>query len=403
MTLVFIDVMYVNLEEYIDDRTHYLYLSSGKGWEVHDDVDHETADLMLFARFMLSERGAQEFYIMAKSTYTPFYNSQADYYKILSGIVLQPRTGLHVTTTPGVIKYSGINRKILDHPDLITCDFVGDAPLRYITQDNRIDWNTPAVYEVVTNKLLDYENKVFKDIPEGKWSVQRWFYDVHHNCLCVQYADKAYIDLDAAIADSTSDDYPFIENKKLYLRVGDLYLKSGATDLTDKDSAIFVKNQNQTNDDNEQLVAIDILARNKAEAAIEAAGRANDRLDVLEEDYETHKNALNPHKTSTSDLVNGNDSTDDGAYTKQFIKDNYWNKNEMKDEYLNRKTSTDQTVKSKVTFQDSLYASKEIVSSTRVQGSYLQSGSNYIIVGGRKVFFGGQPNGANNGDMWFPY
>lgn len=277
--IVDVNMLTVNLHDYQDGKLHFLFFKSDLSYRIGDGMFGD-ADELLFGRFVIGTDGTfNQFYLMAQRCGTGSYESAEEFYSYDDGLFVKGITGtLNLGLTEGQVKRSGIEFNDKVSPDVIDLEYLAtDAkPIRYIQSDNTINYLLSTQQSVVTNKYLNYETSTLGDVPAGKYTIQRILFDIYQQTLIIQYGDTVYDDFNTCIQNSGWVKYPAPYDKKIFLPLAILCIKSGTTDLTSSDNIIITRKG--TNVDSPYDALEDIVARNKAEEALKQIQITNQNL-----------------------------------------------------------------------------------------------------------------------------
>ena len=127
-------------------------------------------------------------YITAQRFGSNVYDTADEFYGIMGCQPLPVGQNLNLKLDNGSVKRSGIKFDFHQAPDIHWVKD-NDIPfnLRYITNENKVDFSAATVSEVDPNHYMNYSTNTISDVPEGKFTVQRILYDVYTNCLIMQY------------------------------------------------------------------------------------------------------------------------------------------------------------------------------------------------------------------------
>lgn len=339
---VITEVPSLSLAAYKDSKMHLLYLTPNKEFVVLDDKYTGDEDYLLLARFLITNSEIVQFYLMTRNAGTNPFDKNGVSYEVIKGLVPEAKSGLTLTLSDGVIKYSGIN--ILSETDTDILNEVFENAvinLRYIETDNIVDWTQAGVSDIITNKILDYSTGVLSDVEDGSYVCQKVYYDYPTKSFVVQYGSVVYDSYNEALAGASNFKYDEPDYEGAYIPVAVLVIKAGATDLTVEGDFKVISITDNSNlsaatavDPTAQALANSALAQaqsaqttansgvSKADAAqttanegVSAAANAQTTADGAATSIDTHlKDKNNPHNITKSQVGLGNvDNTQDSA------------------------------------------------------------------------------------------
>lgn len=105
-----------------------------------------------------------------------------------------------------------------------------------------------------------------KDVPTGKFTIQRILWDIYEGTLILQYGDKIYDNVNEAISGTDLVEYPAPFGKTIYIPMAILIIKSGTTDLNNDIESIII-DRRWIEVDQEMSSYADYVARAKADKA----------------------------------------------------------------------------------------------------------------------------------------
>ena len=238
------NMLTLNLHDYQDGQLHFIHFKDDLSYTVTQSMYGEP-DELLFARFVCEPDGAfNQFYVMFQRCGTDSYNASGEFYNYEGGLIPTPIEGtLNIGLTSADVKRSGIDFSDLNTPDLI---FLQNDPtskkyLRYVESDNTVNYLGSKTYNIISNKILNYDTKSFTTVPAGKYSIQRILYDLYEGTIIMQYGDTVYNDFNSAMLGSAWLKYPAPFGERIYLPLGIVLLKSGTTDLSNEENLFLVR------------------------------------------------------------------------------------------------------------------------------------------------------------------
>lgn len=141
----------------------------------------------------------------------------------------------------------------------------------------------------------------FKDVPAGKFTIQRILWDIYENSLIIQYGDKVYDSLDAAVDGTDLVEYPAPFGKTIYIPMAILILKSGITSINDDPETVLI-DRRWINVDEQMTEYADYISRAKADKALQQI------YDIL------NGNTPVPKSDSLKCTIDGKTNYKDGDY-----------------------------------------------------------------------------------------
>lgn len=383
-----VDHLTVDLSQYNNSQPMFFYLKSNFGFRVSQEFNQAADEVMLF-RFIIHNGIFSQCYLTAQRFGSNVYDSAKEFYTV-QGCQPLPVGNSYPTSIKlgdGNIKRSGI--EIANHqiPDIHEVED-NDIPfnLRYIETDNTVDYSKATVYNVDSDHYLIYVSGTLNNVPEGKFTAQRILYDVYENCLIMQYGSSCYDSMQEALSTIDNMDYPFPYGTLMYIPLGIMFIKQGATDLSDPEQCILVQHLNTTPTNTDSaFFAEDSYARGRLAALVNDITDLQERLGILENGF----GALNRYVMYNG----GSDATHLGtnglkAALKQNDADNpalglgdYWIKKNVADSTTGKLTMS---------------GGAEVTAGNLVVGSNneLQTGKNYVVISGVRLYLNVRPADA---------
>lgn len=276
---VIYDTLSVDLSSYNDGNIHLLYLKPDITFTVLDSKYTGDDDYLLVARFVIDTNVVKQFFVTTRNAGTNPFDKSGITYEVIKGIVPEAKTGKKVTTSDGVIKYSGINILSETDTDILNETFGGEViPLRYITTDNTVNWTANSVTDIITNKILNYQTKQFTTVTAGKYICQKAFYDYNTKTFIMQYGSVVYDTYNEALAGASNFNYDEPDWEGLYIPVAVFVIKAGASDLTVAENFHVISITDNSN--LSAATAVDPTAQALANSALIAAQNAQDTADT---------------------------------------------------------------------------------------------------------------------------
>ena len=381
--IVLLDQRTFDLSQYADGEPHFFYLNSNFGFRVSQEFNQAVDEVMLF-RFIIS---TNNLFTQCYTTFQRFgsnvYDSAGEYYQVQGCEPVPIDNTLTLRLNEGKIKRSGIKYDFHQVPDIYSIENK-DVPfnLRYITVNNTVDFSQSVTTSVDPNKYLNYSTHTLSNVPVDKFTVQRILYDVYSDCLIFQYGDALYDSMSSALSSINNVSYPFPYDSLMFIPVGLLFVKQGATNLADPDEAILVQHLNTTIDPMDSaFFAEDAYARGRLDAIANDISNLQAQLLALEGQLNSHVgDKSNPHEVTKTQVGLGN--VDNYSYNtiKQKISD------DLGDRWLKKNEA------------DSTTGSLALNGGATIDSSHtLDARAQYIMVNGQRLYVGTKPNDAPNG------
>lgn len=302
--ILLVDNKTFDLSPFNTGHPMFFYINSGLGFRASQEFNQEDDEILLF-RFTISEEGVfQQFYVVSQRFGSSVYDGVGEFYKI-DGCVPIQHSNLSIKLSNGKIKRSGIIFDNRQSPDILKIEEKNTYyPLRYIEPDNTISYFKATQENVTSNKVLNYTTGEFTIVPAGKFSSQRILYDIYQDCLIMQYGDSYYDDISSAMSSIANLGYPFPYDNLVYIPLGMMFIKSGATDLGDLEQCILLQHTSTSSDSGNALVyAEDIYARGKLGAFQNQIQELVVEISSVDTKLTTHKNdKTNPHGVTKSQV-----------------------------------------------------------------------------------------------------
>lgn len=387
--IVLLDQMTFDLSQYNDGEPHFFYLNSNFGFRVSQQFNQEDNEVMLF-RFIISTNNVfTQCYFTFQRFGSNVYDSAGEYYQVQGCEPIPVSNNLKLRLNEGKIKRSGIKFDYHQVPDIyVVDDKVIPFKLRYITVNNTVDFTASTVTNVNPNKYLNYTTGVLSTVPADKFTVQRILYDVYSDCLIMQYGDSLYDSMSDALSSVNNVSYPFPYESLMFIPIGLLFIKKGATNLSDPEQAILVQHLNTSIDPMDSaFFAEDSYARGRLDAMANDIANLQTQIVELQGQLTAHtSNKNNPHEVTKAQVGLGN--VDNYSYNtiKQKINTDlgdYWIKKNVED-----------TTTGKLNLNGGVYIAK---GSDTNNPKTLEATAEYIKVNGQNLYIGTKPSGAPNG------
>lgn len=369
--ILLVDKVTFDLTEFNTGHPMFFYIDSELGYRASQEFRQNDNEIMLF-RFIISESGVfEQMYITAQRFGSNVYDTADEFYQV-KGCEPLPAGALTLKLGNGSIKRSGIRFDYHNIPDVY---FINDQEspykMRYIEEDNTVNYRKSPVTEVDITKYLNYTTNKFTTVPAGKVTAQRVLFDVYQGCLILQYGDSCFDTLQQAMTQIDNLVYPFPYNNLVYIPLGIMFVKSNADDLTDKEQCILVQHLNTTVVAGDSaFFAEDSYARGRLVALDQQIADLHKHLGEVESSLNAHlQDFSNPHKVTKEQVGLGK------------VENLSW------EETLNR--------------LDKRYLRKDISDSTPYNltvGGELRTNKQWIAVNNHKVFVGSRGPNPVSGD-----
>jgi hypothetical protein len=315
----------VNLKDYRDSKPHYLYivLSHNGTYEVYDDMFQSDETKIVFARFIIDKQGnSKQFYMMLPFAGSADYIKGNQFYQVTDGLrinVVNTSTK-QLTLTNAKVRFSGINFDDVSSPDCLEIKFDGNAvPIRYAsTWDNtskvpRVDWDSSTVDSLDLTKIMSYNSGSTSAVDEGKWSIQKLYFDVYTKNIIALYGNKVYDSkTDAIYSIDSVMDYTLPDGIEYLIPIAAVLAENTSSAITEDNFKIVNLDYNE-----KEVLDSDTFTRQQSAEAVQKANKALDTANEVEETLENHTgDRTNPHQVRLDQLYNssGNKITLDDSY-----------------------------------------------------------------------------------------
>ena len=381
--VVLLDQRTFDLSQYNDGEPHFFYLNSNFGFRVSQEFNQGSDEIMLFRFIINSSSLFTQCYMTFQRFGSNVYDAAGEYYQVQGCEPVPIANTLTLRLNEGKIKRSGIRFDYHQVPDIYDIEDK-DVPfnLRYITSLNTVDFSQAVGTQVNPNKYLNYTTHILADVPNNKFTVQRILYDVYSDCLIFQYGDALYDSMSSALSSVNNVSFPFPFDSLMFIPIGLLFIKKGATDLSDPDEAILIQHLNTTIDPMDSaFFAEDPYARGRLESMANDIANLQQQLLQLEGRITSHVNdKANPHEVTKTQVGLGN--VDNYSY------------NEIKDLISN--DLGDRWIKKNVA--DSTTGALALNGGASINSSHtLDAKATYIMINNQRLYLGTKPNDAPNG------
>lgn len=392
--VMFLDQVTFDLRPYKDGHPKFFYVNSELGFRVSSDFNQKKNEICLF-RFILN--GREKFtqcYVTAQRFGSNVYDTADEFFLVKGCMPLPVSNNLRLKLGDGTIKRSGVRFDIHQVPDVHEIEDKSiPFKLRYITEQNKVDFSIDTITDVIPNKILNYSTKAFTVVPDDKFSVQRILYDIYTDCLVIQYGDSMFASMRDALTNINNATFPFPYNTLMFIPLGLMFIKGNCTDLSDPEQCVIVQQLNTTiNAGDSAFFAEDNYARGRIKIIQEEVADLQRRVKKLEEDLDYHLHDFNnPHKV-TKLQVNLGDVDDlslreiyDLIFDKGISSGTYTAQPDAAERIagVNRFLRKDQNDKTNF----------------RLEANELKTSQPYIIVGTRRLYVGCKPSGAPSGSF----
>lgn len=380
--VVLLDQMTFDLSHYNDGKPYFFYLNSSFGFRVSQQFNQASNEVMLF-RFIIS---TSSLFTQCYTTFQRFgsnvYDTAGEYYQV-KGCVPTPVSGLTLRLNEGTIKRSGIKYDYHPMPDIYEIE---NKPvpfnLRYITTTNEVDFTDATRTTVIPNKYLNYTTHTLSNVPNNKFTAQRILYDVYSDCLIMQYGNAVYDSMSSALSSVNNVSYPFPYDSLMFIPIGLLFIKKGATDLSDPEQAILVQQLNTTIDPMDSaFFAEDSYARGRLDAITNDITNLQQQIATLRADLSSHTtDYANPHHVTKTQVGLGNVDN----YSYNTIKQNI--SSDLGNNWIRKNVA------------DSTTGHLALNGGASIDATHtLDAKATYIKINNQKLYLGTKPNDAENG------
>lgn len=421
--VLLIDQVTFDLRAYNTGHPMFFYINSDLGYRVSQKFEEQANEIMLF-RFILSPNEKfKQCYVTAQRFGSNVYDTADEFYYVKGCVPMPVKSQpMKLRLGNGTIKRSGIKFDFHQIPDvLIIQDKEVPFNLRYITVDNKVDYDQALTRDVIANKWLNYSTKVLTTVPADKFTIQRILYDVYADCLIMQYGNGLYNSLEEALSSVNNVGFPFPYNELMYIPMGLIAIKGDCTDLTDSNKCIMIQQLNTTVDATQSVFfAEDSYARGRLtvlkneidvlqQQIIDLDNRVTQEVQTLNNRITNEVNTLNTTINTKIKSVNDRIDASNGRIStlETNTANHYANKNNPHGVTKSQVGLSKVDNMSFTDYRDSFDGRYvPINGNSTVNGDKTFSGhvvcSNYIIIQGRKLYVGGTPTDQANGDFWLP-
>lgn len=115
---------------------------------------------------------------------------------------------------------------------------------------------------------INFSAGTIKDVPTGKFTIQRVLWDIYEQTLIMQYGDRVYDTFNDAVNGTGILEYPAPFGKTIYIPLAIIVLKSGITSLNDDIESIII-DRRWVEVDQELTGYSDYVARAQSEKALD--------------------------------------------------------------------------------------------------------------------------------------
>lgn len=283
-----LDQITFDLTDYNTGHPMFFYVNSELGYRVSQAFNQAADEIMLF-RFIINNGIFSQCYFTAQRFGSNVYDTAKEFYAVqgCQPLAVGSAYPLSIKLDDGQVKRSGIEINNHQIPDIhIVEDNNIPFNLRYIEPENTVDYTKNTVTVIDSTHYLIYASATLNTVPNDKFTVQRILYDIYENCLIMQYGDSVYNSMSEALSSIDNTSYPFPYNELMYIPLGLMFIKKGATDLSDPEQCVLVQHLNTTvTNTDSAFFAEDSYARGRLAAIDNAINDLQARLGVLENDY----------------------------------------------------------------------------------------------------------------------
>ena len=142
----------------------------------------------------------------------------------------------------------------------------------YIVNVNPVVCALPLEVELQTVQdgldEINFSAGTIKDVPTGKFTIQRVLWDIYEQTLIMQYGDRVYDTFNDAVNGTGILEYPAPFGKTIYIPLAIIVLKSGITSLNDDIESIII-DRRWVEVDQELTGYSDYVARAQSEKALD--------------------------------------------------------------------------------------------------------------------------------------
>ena len=136
-----------------------------------------------------------------------------------------------------------------------------------VTQ-NPLDYALASVQDDLN--AITFDVGQIRDVPAGKFTIQRILWDIYEGALILQYGDTIYDTFPDAIEGTDLVEYPAPFGKTIYIPMAIMIIKSGITNINDDIESIII-DRRWIEVDQEMSTYVDYVARAKADKAKDLA------------------------------------------------------------------------------------------------------------------------------------
>lgn len=301
-----------NLKNYRDNKPHYLYivLSHNGTYEVYDNMFQSDENKIIFARFIIDNLGnSKQFYMMLPFAGSADYIKGNQFYQVTDGLRLKVVNDItkQLTLSKAKIRFSGINFDDIASPDCLEVDFEGNAlPIRYCAWDSsnripRVDWVSDPVDKLKLDKVINYINGNMSSVPEGKFSLQKLYYDVYTKCIIAMYGNAIYNTREEAIlAIDTIMTYPLPDGIEYLIPVACVIAENTEDAISEDNFRVINLDYNE-----QEVLDSDTFTRQQASEALTKATQAINIANEADQALTEHTgDRTNPHRVRLDQLYN---------------------------------------------------------------------------------------------------
>lgn len=305
----------VNFSQYWDNKPHYLYvgMTHGGTWEIHDDMFQSDERLILFARFYITTSGVcKQFFMMLPFAGSADYLKGNQFYQVTEGLrVTAVPTTKQLMVSKAKIRYSAINFDDFSSPDCLTIDNGNNVlNIRYLRWDStdgvpRVPWNNDESITTYldTTKIMSYHGESagqVSDLPTDHFSLQKVYYDIYTNTLCILYGEHDYeTRIDAIYGIDSILNYPLPDGMEYLIPVAVLIISNTLDDLDDTNFRIVNLDYNE-----KEVLDSDTFTRQQS---AEAMFKSREALEISRNTQASLTSHLadkaNPHQVKLNQLL----------------------------------------------------------------------------------------------------
>lgn len=376
--ILLVDQKTFDLSSFNTNQPTFLFINSRLGFRASQNPKQQDDEIQLL-RFIISETGIfKQCYVTAQRFGSNVYDTADEFFQV-TGCTPLPYNNTQLKMGDGSIKRSGIKFDYHQVPDILTILDNNEAvPIRYITDENTVNFDDPISYDVITTKYLNYTTNTLSNVPSDKFTSQRILYDPYTNCLIIQYGDGYYGSMSEALSSLENLVYPFPYNTLMFIPLAVIFIKKGCTDLSNTDECQIVQHLSTTVErGNSTFFAEDAYARGRI-AIIQQ--QFNDlqtslstQIQTVTNNLNSHVNNLsNPHQVTKAQVGLGN--VDNISFSSM--------KTELDSRYIKK-------------------SGNEVKNNNLTITGEFSTSPTYIVVGGRRVYVA-SASGQRVGDYLLP-